>query len=222
MTALAAAETAGTITAGLLLGWSVAWPPGPVNAEMIRRGLTRGFRSAAAVGFGACTADFLWALAVAGGAGALATLPGVRPALGGVSLALLLFLAWTFLAGAARAWRRSRLPATADAPPASGRFAGARGGFVLGLSMALSSPWNVAFWLAVVGSQAGSPANFRMSLLLAGAVVFAAAVWTLVLASAASLGARFATPAWEIATQAATGALMLYFAGRLLLRLVGA
>jgi len=24
---------------GFVLGWSVAWPPGPVNAEMIRRGL---------------------------------------------------------------------------------------------------------------------------------------------------------------------------------------
>ena len=105
-----APEVAGTITAGLLLGWSVAWPPGPVNAEMIRRGLTRGFWPAAAVGFGACTADFLWALAVAGGAGAIAGLPGVRPALAGMSLVLLLFLAWTFLAGAFRAWQRSRHP----------------------------------------------------------------------------------------------------------------
>src|SRR5437016_13980562 len=24
---------------GFILGWSVSWPPGPVNAEMIRRGL---------------------------------------------------------------------------------------------------------------------------------------------------------------------------------------
>lgn len=221
MTPLSAEGTAATIATGLLLGWSVAWPPGPVNAEMIRRGLTRGFRSAAAVGFGACTADFLWALAVTGGAGALAALPGVRPALGGVSFALLLFLAWTFFAGALRAWRRSRLPAAAVAAEVGTRFSGARGGFVLGLSMALSSPWNVAFWLAVVGSQGGSPANFRTSLLLAGAVVFAAALWTVVLSSAASFGARFATPAWEIVTQAATGALMLFFAVRLALRLAG-
>lgn len=221
---MAAAGNAGTITAGLLLGWSVAWPPGPVNAEMIRRGLTRGFRSAAAVGFGACTADFLWALAVTGGAGALATLPGVRPALGGVSLALLLFLAWTFLAAAYRAWRRSPPPAgtapTAAAEPT--RFAGARGGFVLGLSMALSSPWNIAFWLAVIGSQGSEQLALGTSLLLAGAVVSAAALWTIVLASAASLGARFATPAWEIVTQAATGALMIFFAARLLLRLASA
>ena len=81
---------------GYLLGWSVAWPPGPINAEMIRRGLTRGFWSAWAVGLGACTGDFGWALAVALGAGALLnSLPGLRPVLGVVSIALLLFLAWT-------------------------------------------------------------------------------------------------------------------------------
>ncbi len=136
-------EVASTIAAGLVLGWSVAWPPGPVNAEMIRRGLTRGFRPAAAVGFGACTADFLWALAVAGGAGALAGLPGVRPVLAGVSLVLLLFLAWTFLSGACRAWQRSRRPAGHPAgPPSAGpgvkeRFAGTRGGYLLGLTMAV-------------------------------------------------------------------------------------
>ena len=223
-------EVASTIAAGLVLGWSVAWPPGPVNAEMIRRGLTRGFRPAAAVGFGACTADFLWALAVAGGAGALAGLPGVRPALAGVSLVLLLFLAWTFLSGAFRAWQRSRRPAAHPAgPPSAGpdvkeRFAGTRGGYLLGLTMALASPWNIAFWLAVIGSQAGAqggePLSFQTSLLLAGAVVFAAAAWTVVLCSAVQLGARFATPAWEITTQAVTGVLMIYFAVRLLLRMV--
>ena len=68
------AWVAACIVAGLLLGWSVAWPPGPINAEMIRRGLTRGFWPAYSVGLGACTGDFLWALAVALGAGAIATL----------------------------------------------------------------------------------------------------------------------------------------------------
>ena len=80
-------EAAGPITAGLLLGWSVAWPPGPVNAEMIRRGLTRGFRAAAAVGFGACSADFLWALAVTGGAAVVAGAVLVPLAYRGVSSA---------------------------------------------------------------------------------------------------------------------------------------
>ncbi|MBA2623195.1 MAG: hypothetical protein H0U88_06180, partial [Chthoniobacterales bacterium] len=71
-----AAFTTSTLVNGLILGWSVAWPPGPVNAEMIRRGLLPqaeggGFWAAWRVGLGACTGDFLWALSVSAGAGAV-------------------------------------------------------------------------------------------------------------------------------------------------------
>jgi threonine/homoserine/homoserine lactone efflux protein len=197
----------------------VAWPPGPVNAEMIRRGLTLGFLSAVAVGAGASTGDFAWAIAVALGAGALADLPGVRPALGVISLALLLFLAWSFLSGAWRTWRRHGRGGPAAA---LGRLDTARGGFLLGLTMALSSPWNIAFWLAVIGQQAGSTLTLDRSFVLAGAVVVAAMLWTLVLCTGVQLGARFATPTWEILTRAATGVLMLFFAARLALRLAAA
>jgi len=53
---------------GYILGWSVAWPPGPINAEMIRRGLLPkdrggGFWSAWPIGLGARTGDFIGPLA---------------------------------------------------------------------------------------------------------------------------------------------------------------
>ena len=67
---------------GLLLGWSVAWPPGPINAEIVRRGLSRGFRPAYGVGLGASTGDAVWAIAVLLGAGVLLELR--RGALGAV------------------------------------------------------------------------------------------------------------------------------------------
>lgn len=208
---------AALVTQGLLLGWSVAWPPGPVNAEMIRRSLSRRYGSAVALGLGASTGDFAWAIAIALGAGSLAALPGVRPALGAISFVLLLVLAWSFLHGAWTRWRARR--SGAAAPSAPGRFESVSGGYLLGLTMALSSPWNVAFWLAVIGQQAGANLTFGASLVLAGAVVAAAVAWTLFLSTGVRLGARFATPAWEIGTSAATGALMLYFAARLALRL---
>lgn len=215
----AEASLAATVVTGAVLGWSVAWPPGPINAEMIRRGLGRGFWSAYSVGLGACSGDFLWALGVSLGAGAVIEVPGVRAGLGAVSLVLLLFLAWTFLAGALASWRRHR---AGEPESAAGRLDSARGGWLLGLSMALSSPWNIAFWLAVIGQQAGDSLDLLRSLVLAGAVVTAAALWGLVLCTAVHFGARFATPIWEIGTRVATGLLMLFFAGRLLLRLAGA
>ena len=205
---------------GLLLGWSVAWPPGPINAEMIRRGLERGFLPAWALGLGACSGDFLWAVAVSLGAGALVNLPGVRPALGIVSVALLLFLAWTFGRGAWQAWQRSRRPAASGAAVPARRFDSTHGGYLLGLTLALTSPWNIAFWLAVIGSQAGGARlGARDFLTVAVGVFIAAAAWGLFLCSAVRAGARFATPTWHIVTQGATAALMLCFAVLTVLKL---
>lgn len=211
-------ETLLLVGQGLLLGWSVAWPPGPVNSEILRRSLAFGFLPAFVVGAGASTADFLWALAVALGAGALASLPGVRPALATVSFALLLFLAWTFLTGAWRSWRDHR-SGREPAPP--GRLDTTHGGYAVGLLMALSSPWNLAFWLAVIGQQGGDTLSLGRSMVLAASVVTAALAWSVVLAGGVRLGARFATPAWEIGTRAATGVLMLLFAARLVVRAAG-
>ena len=203
---------------GLLLGWSVAWPPGPINAEMMRRGLAKGFWPAFSVGAGASSGDFLWAVLVSLGAGSIVNVAGVRVALGLVSLVLLIALAWLFLKGAWHGWKALR----AGTPPAERKsFEGARGGFLLGMGMALSSPWNVAFWLAVIGQQSQGT-TLGASLLLAVAVIAGAMTWCLVFNVALRAGARFATPAWEIVTNAGTGALMIWFAVRLALRLAGA
>jgi threonine/homoserine/homoserine lactone efflux protein len=203
----------GTIAAaGFALGWSVAWPPGPINAEMIRRGLSKGFWPAYAVGLGASTGDFLWALLITLGAGVLVGVPGVRVAMLATSTLLLLVLCRMFLLGAWRAWKAMRAGAKLEERRP---LDSTRGGFVLGLTMALSSPWNVAFWIAVVGNaQTGEPMTLGASLLLAACVVAAACTWGLVLCTAVRMGARFATPLWDVVTQGATGLLMLFFAAR--------
>src|SRR5438309_11140410 len=94
---------------GYILGWSVAWPPGPIHAEMIRRGLLPkdrggGFWSAWPIGFGACTGNFIWAFCVSVGAGALLNSVD-RRVLAIVSLALLLFLAAILAIGAWKFYR---------------------------------------------------------------------------------------------------------------------
>jgi threonine/homoserine/homoserine lactone efflux protein len=214
------AESLPLIAKGLLLGWSIAWPPGPINSEMIRRGLSRGFWPAYSLGLGACSGDFLWALAVTLGAGALANVPGVRTVLGAISLILLLALAFIFFRNAHHGWRALHDGATLVTPPSA--LESSKGGYFLGIGLALSSPWNIAFWLAVVGQQAGTSLTFGASLLLAACVVIGAAVWGFFLCTAVRLGARFATPKWEIVTNGLTGILMIYFAVQLVRRLLTA
>lgn len=225
-----------TLFNGLILGWSVAWPPGPVNAEMLRRGLLShdrggGFWAAWRIGLGACTGDFIWALAVTAGAGALLNKPGVRLTLGLISFALLLFLAFTF---SRAAWKTARLQSVGrDStvyPPRrepsnedpGRRQSGSRRTYLLGLAFVLSSPWNIGFWLAVLGSQQSMATDHSLlhSLMLAGAIVLGAFAWTIVLSTAVLCGAHiFARPSWQIWTQALTAAVMLYFAAKLALQL---
>lgn len=195
---------------GLLLGWSVAWPPGPINAEMVRRGLAQGFWPAYAVGLGAASGDALWAVAVGLGAGALVASADARALLSALSTVLLLLLAGIYLRGAVRsflAWRRG---AAADVPV---RFEGGRAGYLLGLGLALSSPWNIAFWLAVIGRAEALQAGPAAALVVAGAVLVGTNLWVLLLsATVVLLRLRFAGALWDGVAKGATGLLMLAFA----------
>jgi threonine/homoserine/homoserine lactone efflux protein len=204
---------------GLLLGWSVAWPPGPINAEIVRRGLARGFWPAYGVGLGASTGDALWAIAVLLGAGVLLDSAAARSALSLLSTALLLVLAGLYLRGAWRGLADRRRGAPADLP---GRFAGGRAGYALGLGLALSSPWNIAFWLAVIGRAETLQAGPGAVLVIAGAVLLGTSLWVLLLCAAVVLlRLRFASSAWEVAAKGATGLLMLAFALDGIRRLAG-
>ena len=116
--------TLSTLANGYILGWSVAWPPGPINAEMIRRGLLPkdrggGFWSAWPIGLGACTGDFIRAFGVSVGAGALLNSVEIRRVLAIVSLALLFFLAVRFAIGAWKIYR-ARRSVEFQAPKANG------------------------------------------------------------------------------------------------------
>lgn len=221
---ISAIESA-TLINGFVLGWSVAWPPGPVNAEMLRRSVIPrsqggGFWAAWQLGLGACTGDFLWTLVVMTGAGALLNTPRVRQILGIVSFLLLLFLSGMFALGA---WRSAHClrdkTAVDNTPSKDGTRMTGRRGYLLGLTLALTSPWNLGFWLAVIGGQQSVTHNPSIgnSLAFAGSVVLGAVVWTLVFSVAVRQGGRiFAQPAWQAATQAITSLLMLFFAGKLL------
>jgi threonine/homoserine/homoserine lactone efflux protein len=219
------------LLSGLLLGWSVAWPPGPINAEMIRRMLMPasaggGFWSAWSVGLGACTGDFTWALAVTAGAGAFLNQSGVRLTLGVVSFFLLLILASIF---ARSAWKSARSLKSPESQTASGTDelpARRRNrSYLLGLTFALTSPWNIGFWLAVIGGQRTlvQDPSLANSLVLASSVVLGAIAWGIVLCTCLRLGARFfARPEWQIGTQVLSAMVMLWFAARLALQLLHA
>ncbi|MBV8107414.1 MAG: LysE family transporter [Hyphomicrobiales bacterium] len=202
------------LVTGFVLGWSVAWPPGPINAEIARRCAAGDFWAGIAVLVGAASADAVWAVAVAFGVGLLFAAPLARAGMGIVSIALLLALAFLFLRGS---WRAFAL-GDAHQPKldARARFSSARGGFGLGAAMALTSPWNVAFWLAAMGRPELAGARAGSLLVMAAAVIAGALTWGVIwAASNALLHRTLEGPAkrwWTILVDLATGTLMLWFA----------
>ena len=121
------------------------------------------------------------------------------------------------------AWRSARSSQRQTSSPdvEASDFARAKkfGAYLLGLTLALTSPWNLGFWLAVIGGQQSvtHDPSFGNSLAFAGSVVLGAVTWTLVFSVALKQGGRiFARPAWQVATQAITSLLMLFFAAKLL------
>ena len=200
------------VTTGFVLGWSVAWPPGPINAEIARRALATGFWSGIAVLLGAAIGDAVWAIVVALGVGALFTGETTRLVMGVISVGLLVVLAVLFFLGAWSSWRTP-----AGAAPAPGRFEGTRAGAVLGATMALTSPWNVAFWLAAIGRPEMTRLGTTAMLVVAGAVLAGALVWGFLwAASVVTLHRRFdqggARDWWGVTVKGLTGVLMVWFA----------
>ncbi|MBI1220370.1 MAG: hypothetical protein GC186_17690 [Rhodobacteraceae bacterium] len=194
---------------GFLLGWSVAWPPGPINTEIARRCLARGFWAGFGLLLGACSGDALWAVLVALGVGLIFTGPLAQIIMGTISVALLTLLMLTFLRRAWRAWVGT--PASATPP----RFDSTRASYLLGVSMAITSPWNVTFWLAAVGRPEMTHLGLHALLLTAAAVILGAATWGLVWSGTVVLVHRqigAGNGRWGgVLMNGATAALMLYF-----------
>lgn len=166
----------------------------------------------------------MWAMAVTAGAGVFLNRPGVKLVLGIVSFFLLLILAAIFARAAWHGFQTHQVEQTPpEGLPDAGTAKASSRTYLLGLTFALTSPWNIGFWLAVIGGQRTLVANPSLvnSVSLAGSVVLGAMAWGIVLCACLRLGARvFARPAWQIATQVLSAAVMLWFAGRLAVQLL--
>jgi threonine/homoserine/homoserine lactone efflux protein len=197
---------------GFVVGWNIAWVPGPINAEILRRGARGGFGAGFVVGAGASTSDFCWATALALGGGALAESPRVKWGLALASTLLLAGLAAVFLRGA---WRSLRAARRGEALPAgSPRFESRRGGWLLGFLTAFTSPYNLAFWIAMVGQQVVRGGGTGTALLFGASVVCGALSWCVVLSAASRLGAGLPAPAWDAALRAVAAGFLLWFGAR--------
>ncbi|TCO32830.1 arginine exporter protein ArgO [Kribbella steppae] len=179
----------GALVAGLLAGYGIAIPVGPVGTYLVALTARTSWRVGACAALGIASADGIYALVAAVAGSALAPLlaPIVVP-LRWVSVAVLLALAASGGIKAVRRYRAHRLTGITQELPV-----GALKAYVGMLGMTLLSPMTMIYFAALVlgsGSANSNPAERAVFVI---AAFVASASWQLLLAGSGALLGRALT-----------------------------
>ncbi|MCG1022914.1 LysE family translocator [Sutcliffiella horikoshii] len=131
-----------TILQFMVLGISLAAPIGPINLEMIKRGISSGFYSSWLVGLGGMSADILFLLSILLGMEPYLQIIWVEICMYGVGGTILLYLGITTIYGSFT--RRMNLDLGQPIQ---------RNSFIVGFSIAAFNPINFVFWFGIFGSS---------------------------------------------------------------------
>lgn len=131
---------------GIVLGLGAAVPIGPVNVEIARRTLRRGFSAGFALGFGAVSVDVTYAVLTSLSLGRVLHRPLILWPVTVLGTAFLLYLAYLSFRGAWKDWKAD--PLTNAAP-----LENARNGYLTGVTMTMLNPMTIGFWFVAVPEQ---------------------------------------------------------------------
>jgi threonine/homoserine/homoserine lactone efflux protein len=128
---------------GIAVGAAYCAPVGPVNLEIVRRGLSVGFVAGFLVALGAVIGDAFWAAVGILGSSFLTDSIPLRVGIGVLGVGILLFVAWNAYCAS-----RQNTDYHLTDPPRQ------RTGFPVGVALSMANPFAVVFWLAVTASGA--------------------------------------------------------------------
>ncbi len=188
---------------GLLIGFSIAAPVGPIGLLCIRRSLTAGRLAGLVSGLGAATADALYGIVAALGLTAVTTLllAYQRP---------LQFVGGLFLVYLGIAIMRSTPATAASGTPPTATLSAA---YFSTLVLTLANPVTVLSFLGLfagLGLLGNAHAPSAAFALVLGVFLGSAAWWLLLSTSAAALGARLQSGGLRL-LNLASGALIAAF-----------
>jgi len=171
---------------GMVVGIALAAPIGPINIEIIRRGLSGGFLNGWLVGVGAMLADTILCILVVSGVAPIADSPRLRVPL---YLAGAVVLGYLGVMGLRAVIANHQV----DDAPVSGRRS-----LATGFLMAMSNPMGIVYWLsigsALIASAIATAGRGAGPMIVAG-VFSGITLWTMVLAGLTQAGRSFVSPA---------------------------
>jgi Putative threonine efflux protein len=143
-----------TLLQNILLGLTLAAPIGPVNLEIIKRGLNSGFQQAFLTGAGAMCADTTYLILIFFGLTSFLNFAFMKIFLGITGSIILIYLG----AMSAKAFFR-KADATENKPHRLFKAS-----FVTGYVLAISSPMTIVWWTGVFGALLAAQTNIQTSL----------------------------------------------------------
>jgi threonine/homoserine/homoserine lactone efflux protein len=205
------------LVAGLLAGYAIALPVGPVAAYLVSLTARTSLRVGAAAALGVATVDGLYALAAAVGGDALSVgIARVSGPLQAASAVILLSIALRAVLSAVRRYRAGQPSAgNGVAGPVQGTPLRAFAGLV---GITVVNPATFAYFAALVAGTSGRAMTSPAALpLFAVAAWAASASWQLILACGGALAARaFTGTRGQLITTVGSSLLIIVLAIRLL------
>lgn len=193
----------GYLLRGLVLGFAIAAPVGPIGVLCIRRTLANGRVHGLVSGLGAATADMFYGAVAAFGLTAVSSL-------------LLRERVWIHLIGAVfLAYLGIRTMLTRPAPLVKAATStGLAGAYVSTVGLTLANPATILSFAAVFAGLgvAGLHASYAAAALLVAGVFCGSALWWLVLSGGVSLLRTRVTPRVLRGVNIVSGAILLVFA----------
>ena len=196
------------------LGVSLAAPIGPINTEMLKRGLHRGFWSSWKVGLGGMSADILWMIAIVAGLGQLLSTPFLLPCLYVSGSAVFIYLG-------VDSFRQSR-NLSMGVGESSARMTQSSS-YWSGFAIALLNPLNLLFWTSIYGTVVGEfiiRQEWGQIAAYSTAIIFGIAIWNLNMAFASHYTRRFLTEETLRKIMIAAGLGLIGFGGYFLYKCV--
>lgn len=137
----------GAIIQQIVLGISLAAPVGPINIEMLKRGIERGFWHAWVVGIGGMTADVLFMLLIYFGLSSVFMYTYVQAFMYCTGFFLLFYLGFQSV-------KQGIFDSNMEYKKEE--VGGLKQSFMAGFLIAISNPLNLVFWFGIYGSTLSS------------------------------------------------------------------
>jgi threonine/homoserine/homoserine lactone efflux protein len=199
---------------GLALGLGAAVPIGPVNVEIARRTLRRGFRAGFAIGCGAVSVDVTYAIV---SSLTLRSVVGRPMLLNGLTMGGGLLLTYLGVQCLRAAWQHAHADPLAGATDTAGdalAFGSPAWAYATGVLMTFLNPMTLLFWFVAVPATVGAITQQpRRDLPMICAGVFIGTLaWVICFAGMLAWIGRFRRKWWLAVADGVGGAMLLTFA----------